>query len=235
MNKYSVASLTVAMQPEGKTLLAHSGPYKTFSRHTADIEITVNRPFLLCKQKENSHLSIDVCEYIYTGAQFYRKLLDFGGFLLHASAVYLDGEAYLFSAKSGVGKSTHSALWLKYFGTRAHIINDDKPALRIINGAFKVCGTPWSGKTNLSTNEIVPLKAIAFLERGITNEIKRINTKEALCLILGQTLRLPNKIDKLLKLIDILLTDTPVYKLRCNMSPQAVECAYNTMKRRYSL
>ena len=39
-----------------------------------------------------------------------------GGFYLHSSAVELDGRAYLFSGKSGVGKSTHTRLWQQIFG-----------------------------------------------------------------------------------------------------------------------
>lgn len=230
MNKYSIASLVVAMQPQENTLSIQSKPYEINTDSDADIIISVTRPFLLQKQKQNPHLTIDDCEYIYTGAEFYEKLLGFDGLILHASAVVLDGQVYLFSAKSGVGKSTHASLWLEYFGDRAHIINDDKPALRIIDNKFTVCGTPWSGKTDQNTNEIVPLKAISFLARSNTNEIRRIDAKEALPLILEQTLRPVGKIDELMALLDRLLTATPVYKLSCDMSKEAVECSYHGMK-----
>ena len=49
--------------------------------------------------------------------------------MLHSSAVVADGKAYLFTADSGTGKSTHTQLWPRMFGDRAYILNDDKPAL----------------------------------------------------------------------------------------------------------
>ena len=72
--------------------------------------------------------------------------------LLHSSAVVVDGYAYLFSADSGTGKSTHTGLWKQHFGDRAYIINDDKPAIRKVDGEWYVFGTPWSGKTDTSVN-----------------------------------------------------------------------------------
>lgn len=228
--KYAIASLIVDMQPEGKTLLTQSKPYLTDSGAEADITVNIDRFQLQKMQQKNPHLTYDDCEYIYTGEVFYKALIGFDGMLLHASAVSLDGEAYLFSAKSGGGKSTHAALWLRFFGGRANIINDDKPALRLIDSKFYVMGTPWSGKTNLNRNESAPLKAIAFLEQGKENTIKRLNAKEALPLLFEQTLRPAKDIDKLSFLLDRLLKDVPFYKLTCDISMDAVRCAYHAMR-----
>lgn len=230
MKKYLIASIIVAMNPYKITLSTQSKPYQIETDQKADITITTSHSFLLQKQEQNPHLTLDSCEYIFTGAEFYEKLLEFEGLILHASAVVLDGNAYLFSAKSGVGKSTHAALWLDYFGKRAHIINDDKPALRIIDNKFMVCGTPWSGKTDKNINEVVPLKSIVFLERSEKNDIKRIETKEALPLVLEQTLRINSKIDQLFFFIDKLIKEIPIYKLKCNISMQAVECCFRGIK-----
>ena len=78
----------------------------------------------------------------------------------------MDGQAVLFTAKSGTGKSTHTKLWRDLFGERAVMVNDDKPLLRILKDGVLVCGTPWDGKHRLSTNCALPLKAICILERG---------------------------------------------------------------------
>ncbi|MBQ9116882.1 MAG: hypothetical protein IJY04_07635, partial [Clostridia bacterium] len=68
-----------------------------------------------------------------------------GMFLFHCSAIAVDGQAYAFTAKSGTGKSTHTALWRKAFGDRAVMVNDDKPIIGIKNGVATVYGTPWKG------------------------------------------------------------------------------------------
>ena len=74
--------------------------------------------------------------YLETGRLFGSQLLMHDGLYLHASAVELDGKAYLFSADSGVGKSTHTRLWQQLHGSKARIINDDKPALRCLDGVW---------------------------------------------------------------------------------------------------
>ena len=87
--------------------------------------------------------------------------------MLHASAVVVDGDAYLFSAPCGTGKSTHASLWLKYLKHKnPYILNDDKPAIRIVNDNIYVYGTPFSGKTDKNKNEKANLKGIAFLEQS---------------------------------------------------------------------
>lgn len=49
----------------------------------------------------------------------------------HCSALEMDGRAYLFTAPSGTGKSTHVRLWRQVFGARVTVINDDKPLVRL--------------------------------------------------------------------------------------------------------
>jgi hypothetical protein len=232
MNTYKIAELMLNMKVKGKILHNQSSRYLTDKRALSDLTIDLEDAYLEAKQKENSHLSIDECEYIWTGSEFYTKLLDFNGFMLHASAVAVDDRAYLFSAKSGTGKSTHTELWQKYFGEdRAIIVNDDKPAIRFMDNRFYVYGTPWSGKSDKNHNIKVPLKSIVFIERSETNWIDRIDSKQALKLIFDQTLRpkQPAKVDKLITLVDELLKTTPIYKMGCNISEDAVKLAYETI------
>ena len=76
------------------------------------------------------YLNCEAIEYIYTGSYFHHLLLKYNGCMLHSSGVVVDGYAYLFSANSGTGKSTHTGLWLEHFKDKAYIINDDKPVLK---------------------------------------------------------------------------------------------------------
>ncbi|OPZ86250.1 MAG: hypothetical protein BWY74_03696 [Firmicutes bacterium ADurb.Bin419] len=152
--------------------------------------------------------------------------------MLHASAVAYENKAYLFSARSGTGKSTHAELWIKHFGAdKAAIINDDKPAIRLLDNSFFVYGTPWSGKSDKNLNIKVPLRSIVFIERSETNRIDRIDSKQAIALIINQTLRPKQleKMDKLLDLLEKILVTVPIYKLCCNISEDAVELAYKVI------
>lgn len=158
------------------------------------------------------------------------QLLDFRGFILHASVVEKDGCAFAFSAHSGTGKTTHSRIWTERFPD-ARIINGDKPLVRIIDGNVYIYGTPWCGKENYNVNTKSPLKALCFIERSETNSISPISKKEAVMRIYSQLL-IPadaGKLNLLLDLVGELIDKTPVYLLKCNMEPQAAEVAYKGM------
>ena len=165
----------------------------------------------------------------------YRKIADrmlsFDTLLFHGSAVAVDGKGYLFTAKSGTGKSTHTRLWLQTFGQRAFMVNDDKPLLQLTEEGVLVYGTPWDGKHRLSTNTAVPLTGICILERGERNEILQISAQEALPMLLQQSHRPmdPKDMAKLLPLVERLTKCLKFYRLRCNMELEAARVAYEGM------
>lgn len=88
---------------------------------------------------------------------------------VHASVVACAGSAYLFMGKSGIGKSTHAALWLSHIPDTT-LINDDNPIIRIQNGTVVVYGSPWSGKTPCYRNVVYPLQGAVRLRQGAVNE-----------------------------------------------------------------
>ena len=151
--------------------------------------------------------------------------------LFHGSVVAVDGEAYLFTAKSGTGKSTHTRFWRETFGDRAVMVNDDKPFLRITPDGVIACGSPWMGKHGLGANIQVPLKAICILERGEENHIAPISAPQALPMLFQQSQRpmQPTNLPKYMELIDALAAKVPIYRMRCNMDPQAALVAHWAM------
>ena len=173
---------------------------------------------------------------ILEGLAIYRRIaermLDYDVILFHGSAISVDGEGYLFTAKSGTGKSTHTRLWRERFGSRAVMVNDDKPLISISEQGAVIWGTPWCGKHRLSENIGVPLRAVAVLERGLENEISVITPMEAFPSLLSQTYRFgdPAKMQKTLALLDRLSRSVRLCRLRCNMLPEAAEVAYRGMK-----
>ncbi|MBR4304308.1 MAG: hypothetical protein IKT81_03150 [Clostridia bacterium] len=152
-------------------------------------------------------------------------------FLMHCSALALDGEGYLFAAPSGTGKSTHAAMWRKVFKHRVTMINDDKPFVRVSDGGVYVFGSPWSGKHNLAANTSAPVKALCFLRRGEHDCITRLEPQQALDVIFDQLPRYqnPNHTVRLLELVDRLLTTTPLYMLECTPTEKAAQTAYDGM------
>ena len=153
-------------------------------------------------------------------------------FLFHGSAIAADGNGYLFTASSGTGKSTHTALWRKYLGEqRAVMVNDDKPLIRVTDDGAFVYGTPWNGKRRLGSNIRVPLKGICILERGEKNEIKKVDAKDAFPMLLQQAYR-PSDIkalEKTVKLLSKLTENVTLFRLKCNMDIEAAEVAFTFM------
>lgn len=159
------------------------------------------------------------------------RLFGFDTLLFHGSAIAVDGEGYLFTAKSGTGKSTHTRLWREAFGARAEMINDDKPFLKI-GGGVTAYGSPWNGKHRLGGNTSAPLKAICILERGERNEIVPVTAAQALPMLLQQSHRPADRSNfpKYMDLIDRLTGGVRFYRLKCNMEPEAALVAFEGMK-----
>lgn len=233
---YDIAGLKVnIVNPHGRTE-KQAVPYlaadQSENQHI-DITIDITDERIKEAMAEHPELRQDDWEYMLTGSDFYTELINFDGILLHSSCIVVDDMAYAFSADSGTGKSTHTQLWLDYFGDRAYMLNDDKPAIRIIGSKVYACGTPFSGKYDYSTPKVVELAGICFLERSTENWIKQADTAKAVFNIFSQTVRKLNrdKMDNLFNVIEEIFAKVPLYELGCNISQDAMLTSYNAMKR----
>ncbi len=152
--------------------------------------------------------------------------------LFHCSALAVDGEAVLFTAPSGTGKSTHARLWREQFGARVTTINDDKPLLAISKMHAVVYGTPWCGKHGLETNTSAPVRAIFLLEQSPHNTATRLTPNAAFPMLLHQTHRFGEAADmqKILTLTRQLSQHAALFGLKCNISSEAVMTAYHAWK-----
>ncbi len=228
--KIKVAELIVELSPIFDMLKSRVAPYEYTGERKPDIVFDeITEKYYEDFHNEFPSLTIAECEYLCTGFYFFEKLLGFDGIMLHSSCVAKDGKAYLFSADCGTGKSTHTHLWLKYLDG-AYIINDDKPALRFVNGRLLVFGSPWSGKTAESSYGGVEVGGIAFLYRG-GNSIAPLTPEKAIPLFFKQTNRnIGSRFTPImLEMLDRVLTSVPLYELHCDMSRDAVMTSYNGM------
>lgn len=204
----------------------------SFRTTQKDIEFERNRSEQedIAEGHEIRHFSDEYLETIAVYRKIAERMPFYDTVLFHGSAVAVDGRGYLFTAKSGTGKSTHTRLWRTMLGRRAVMVNDDKPLIRIAeNGTATVYGTPWDGKHRLSYNISVPLEAICVLERASENSIREIAKQEAYPMLLQQVYRPadPEALKKTLLLLDKM--DVKFYKLFCNMDISAAELSYHTM------
>lgn len=235
---YKIAGLVTKFYCTGRTA-KQALPYRCEPSEHIDISIPYKRIQNTCAKwkDETPEISDDMLQYMATGALFYLYLLQHNGLMLHSSAVVVDGKAYLFAADPGTGKSTHTSLWLNHFGNRAFILNDDKPAIRLEDGKWYAYGTPWSGKNDISKNCRAELGGIAILERSENNTIVPFSGTDAIFAIFSQVNRTKEANDrlKLLELLDQLITQVPVWKLKCNISSEAAFVAYQAMSKGYRM
>ena len=224
-----IADLWVELDCHPKTLDT-ARPYACESVGKADIKITP-ADYQMLPIKPPKSAPEPVTDYACSGMCFGRKLLAFGGMVLHACAVVYQGKAYLFTAPSGTGKSTHADLWCRAFAG-SYILNDDKPAIRLVDGEAYAYGTPWAGKHRINQNQRVPLGGICLLHRAPTDKIVRATAADATIALYGQTGHTnlcEQEMEWLLNLVESLVQSVPIYHLYCTPTPHAAEVAHQAL------
>ena len=230
-NVYRIADKNIKLNSLYSFVHVYCEKYRTDGEPDFEIEIT-------CKDidAERKTVKADVTGGWLEISAVYRKIAEimpkYDTLMIHGSAISVDGEGYLFTAKSGTGKSTHVKLWQELLGDRAVIVNDDKPFIRISENEAIVYGTPYSGKEGLNTNISVPLKAICILERSEENRIEQINFREAFPILIQQTYHPSDRemFNRIFNLLDRLKLFVKFYRLSCNKELEAAEISYSAMK-----
>ena len=203
----------------------------------ADFVIEVSDAMIEAERQFDLYHSTDgLLESLAAYREICNRLFAYDCIFMHCSAIAYKNNGILFTAPSGTGKSTHSALWQKYFGDDVVMVNDDKPLLRFMNGEIYVCGTPWDGKHHRSNNIMVPVKSIVVLSQGKENEIEPASKQDVIYHLLNQTIRPENPADmaKVLDFCEKIINTVPVYRLKCNISPEAVSTVYNRIKENFN-
>ncbi|MBQ0110117.1 MAG: hypothetical protein KBS44_07575 [Clostridiales bacterium] len=235
-----MAGLTIAVEHNFKNI---DGAPKKFKNDGDKVDFTVSvteddiafERVKMAKEEEAEGLparsySSSELEFTAIYRKIAEKLPEYDAFVFHGAVVAVGDEAYIFAAKSGVGKTTHIGLWLKNV-PNSFVVDGDKPIIRLIENKPFVCGTPWNGKEKLGTNAIVPLKAICLLARGKENCIEKIPFSEALPVLIEQSYR-PTGRKSLVKTLSDIKTvglQTDFYKLYCNMDDEAAIVSYGEM------
>ncbi len=180
----------------------------------------------------NGEFPLSICEGTCIHRAATRALVKYGVMLIHSAVVTVDGEAYVFMAKSGVGKSTHIRLWQKVYGERAVVLNGDKPYFTFEEGVLTAHGTPWRGKEALGENMKAPVRGICILRRGEKNEIFPASSHDAVGQIFHQVLLPQNGEDlaSFMSMMDRIIKTVPIYNLYCNMDDEAARVSYNGMR-----
>lgn len=229
--KYMFAQIPVLAMYNYKYLDSQCRDYLTDKEPQIEIEVTQDD---IEREKETLAESQMFPDSYLESLAFYRKFCELIALediiLFHGAAVEVDGKAYVFTAPSGTGKTTHISLWNQILKDKMTIINGDKPLLKV-SDTITVYGTPWDGKERQSTNSSAELAGICILKRGKENKIKRITPGEALGTLMSQTFKPVGKenLKKVLENVLVLSGKVQLWQLECNISEEAAWTSYNAM------
>ena len=187
-NRYKIADRVVEIHSLYYEVHTYCAGYQT--DETAEYSVTVSQEDIAFEREKSAcedklqgiparHFPDSYLEKLAVYRKIAEQMTAFDTILFHGSCIAVDGMGYLFTAKSGTGKSTHTQLWREYFGDRAVMVNDDKPLIHIGANDVTVYGTPYNGKHRRGSNLSVPRKAVCMLERAERNRIEPISKAAA--------------------------------------------------------
>ena len=196
----------------------------------ANYVITLTEEDLINERNTSSTGKVYVNEEI---SALYRKiaeiLVEENIVVFHSSSFMVNGKGFLITARSGVGKSTHSRNLKEYIGDRFIYINDDKPLLKVNENSVTVYGTPWNGKERKSNDVSASLRAILFLSRGETNTYRRIVNKEEIYIKMISQIYLPKEKanrELALKAADSILKNINFYEINVTKDIESAKMTY---------
>lgn len=169
--------------------------------------------------------NLDIDTIFYAPFALERQVIRDGSLILHSAFIEYQGQAILFSASSGVGKSTQANLWGKY--RNAETINGDRSLLMREKDGWYAAGWPVCGSSEICKNKKLPIRAIVMLDRLDGNKIEPLRGLQAFREVMPQITI--NRWDGTMQNqamdgLELLLQEVPICKLFCNISEEAVRC-----------
>lgn len=192
----------------------YSGVYHTCKEYLVDektkpdFELSISEEMIAeecerIKQHEGQAPSLKLVENLLVHRLIAEYFLDHNAVLMHGAVIAFNQRAYMFTGKSGTGKTTHIKKWLKN-SNDVYVVNGDKPLILIEKGKVFACGMPWCGKEALGRKAVVPLQSIVFMRRSDVNKIEPVSYKNIFPFLLEQTYR-PKDAEMMKKTLRLLM------------------------------
>lgn len=203
--------------PQLRMFISHENPEVSVTVDQEDVDLLIrmeeefgkiNKDMFLIDEQQHIRLFYNEVNIPYLRSMaIYIKiadaLLSHNTLLMHGAVVAYGDGSVMFCGPSGMGKTTHAKLWLNRL-ENAHIVNGDKPLIKISEKCPMACGTPWCGKENYGTNEMIPLRAIVLMERSELNSIEEVKSAKGYAYLLKQTY-IPSDLQKARKVLSLLM------------------------------
>lgn len=153
-------------------------------------------------------------------------------FLLHSSQAVIEGKGILFTADSGVGKTTQAKLLEKLY--QAEIVCNDRTAISKSDGKWKTAGFPIDGSTPVNHTGTWDLAAVIVLVQAEENRISRYSGLPAVKDLMRQLMLdiwNPRMCAETAQRLISFLEEIPVYRLECTADERAAACLMERLRK----
>lgn len=229
MCSFNVKLFDVVIQIDANFIESRTFFEKFLTEETCEVMIQVDFSEIQAVHEKIKSFDLRMCERAILKYKIDKIAVDYNAFPIHASALMYKNNAYIFTALSGVGKSTHAKLWREAFGKDVIMINDDRPYLKVTDKGVFAYSHPQAGKHNIYTNTMCKVLMIGKIVRDNSNFVKEMSKPEFFPFFVQQTFTMDDykTTKKIIGLIKKALTYVQVCEVHCNMDPDA---AYNIYK-----
>lgn len=232
MIKILIADFVVEIDNKYDYIMRKCSNYLYDGDRETDFFIKVTEEDIIAqKNASEENFEDDYLEYISVYRKIADEILNYDAFVMHGTVIKVNEKGIMFTAVSGIGKTTHMLLWLKLLGDKLTIINGDKPIIRFFDGVPYAYGTPWCGKENLNTNDRVILSDICLIERGEVDEATLATQLDVFSHFIKQIYR-PSKTELINKTFDLagkLFKYSNLRRFKCRKSISAAKTAYKAI------
>ena len=173
---------------------------------------------------DKSQDKLKVTTELFRCCDFLSALLYYRAVIIHASYIIYNGQAILFTAPSGGGKSTQADLWQKY--ESAQIINGDRAVIKQEEDGWYVHSLPLCGSSGICLNKSAKLRAVVSINKADENCVETLTPQQKLNILMNQLSFEAYKkddFDKVLKFIDNIILQAEIISLDCTPDMHAVK------------
>lgn len=206
-------------------IVGYDEPYMLYDEKADSTKyIYLNKKFMEAFTSEDNYC-------IFNALAFEKVLINHEAIVLHCSYIVDEGEAILFTAPSGTGKSTQADLWKKY--KNATIVNGDRAIIKKIDGQYYALGMPICGSSDICLDVKSRIKCIVYLSQYKTNEIYELRAMErAKRLFSETTVNFFNNsyADKAFNIVADLAVSVDMCHLACTKYEEAVDTLYERLE-----
>lgn len=151
--------------------------------------------------------------------------------LFHSAYISVNGKAILFTAPSGVGKSTQADLWVKH--KNAELVNGDRCILTTSANKPMAFGVPYCGSSRVNHNVTLEVAAIVYLVQAPYNCCSRLHGLaafkkiwEGICVNIWDR----SDVEAVIQTVTELAQRVPIILLECTPDVSAAEALQSFMK-----